>query len=84
MLRIETSTPRLMARHPQRDQPRAEPGRDSCGDGAERVGEVDPLLRARRAAGLEVREGSVTLDGEDLLASRPHERAAKGMFLGFQ
>ena len=29
-------------------------------------------------------EGSVTLDGEDLLAMEPHERAAHGMFLGFQ
>ncbi|MBV9881863.1 MAG: Fe-S cluster assembly ATPase SufC [Sphingomonadaceae bacterium] len=34
--------------------------------------------------GYEVTEGSVTLDGEDLLALDPHERAAKGMFLGFQ
>jgi len=34
--------------------------------------------------GYEVTEGSVTLDGEDLLALAPHERAAKGMFLGFQ
>jgi Fe-S cluster assembly ATP-binding protein len=34
--------------------------------------------------GYEVIEGSVTLDGEDLLAMDPHERAAHGMFLGFQ
>jgi Fe-S cluster assembly ATP-binding protein len=34
--------------------------------------------------GYEVTEGSVTLDGEDLLALDPHERAALGMFLGFQ
>jgi len=34
--------------------------------------------------GYEVTQGSVTLDGEDLLALEPHERAAKGMFLGFQ
>ena len=34
--------------------------------------------------GYEVTEGTVTLDGEDLLALDPHERAAKGMFLGFQ
>jgi Fe-S cluster assembly ATP-binding protein len=34
--------------------------------------------------GYEVTEGSVTLDGEDLLAMAPHERAAHGMFLGFQ
>src|ERR1043166_7473225 len=34
--------------------------------------------------GYEVTEGSVTLDGEDLLALEPHERAARGMFLGFQ
>jgi Fe-S cluster assembly ATP-binding protein len=34
--------------------------------------------------GYEVTQGSVTLDGEDLLALDPHERAAKGMFLGFQ
>jgi hypothetical protein len=34
--------------------------------------------------GYEVTEGSVTLDGEDLLELDPHERAAKGMFLGFQ
>jgi Fe-S cluster assembly ATP-binding protein len=34
--------------------------------------------------GYEVTQGSVTLDGEDLLVLEPHERAAKGMFLGFQ
>jgi len=34
--------------------------------------------------GYEVTQGSVTLDGKDLLAMDPHERAAHGMFLGFQ
>ena len=34
--------------------------------------------------GYEVTEGSVTLGGEDLLALEPHERAAAGLFLGFQ
>jgi Fe-S cluster assembly ATP-binding protein len=34
--------------------------------------------------GYEVTEGSVTLDGENLLQMEPHERAAHGMFLGFQ
>jgi Fe-S cluster assembly ATP-binding protein len=34
--------------------------------------------------GYEVTSGSVTLDGADLLELDPHERAAKGMFLGFQ
>jgi Fe-S cluster assembly ATP-binding protein len=34
--------------------------------------------------GYEVTEGSATLDGEDLLAMEPHERAAHGLFLGFQ
>ena len=34
--------------------------------------------------GYEVTAGSVTLDGEDLLEFEPHERAAKGLFLGFQ
>src|SRR5215213_40671 len=34
--------------------------------------------------GYEVTEGSVTLDGEDLLAMEPDERAAAGLFLGFQ
>jgi Fe-S cluster assembly ATP-binding protein len=34
--------------------------------------------------GYEVTEGSVTFDGEDLLAMAPHERAAAGLFLGFQ
>ena len=34
--------------------------------------------------GYEVTQGSVTLDGEDLLELEPHERAAKGLFLGFQ
>jgi Fe-S cluster assembly ATP-binding protein len=32
----------------------------------------------------EVTEGSVTLDGEDLLALEPEERAAKGVFLALQ
>ncbi|MFW2851535.1 Fe-S cluster assembly ATPase SufC [Sphingomonas sp. TX0543] len=34
--------------------------------------------------GYEVTEGSVTFDGQDLLALAPHERAAAGLFLGFQ
>ena len=34
--------------------------------------------------GYEVTEGSATFDGKDLLALEPHERAAAGMFLGFQ
>ncbi len=34
--------------------------------------------------GYDVTDGSVTLDGEDLLGLEPHERAAKGLFLGFQ
>ena len=34
--------------------------------------------------GYEVTEGGVTFAGEDLLALKPHERAAAGLFLGFQ
>jgi Fe-S cluster assembly ATP-binding protein len=34
--------------------------------------------------GYEVTGGSVTFQGEDLLALEPHERAARGLFLGFQ
>jgi Fe-S cluster assembly ATP-binding protein len=34
--------------------------------------------------GYEVTEGSVTFEGADLLALAPHERAAAGLFLGFQ
>ena len=34
--------------------------------------------------GYEVTEGSVTFNGNDLLALEPHERAAAGLFLGFQ
>ena len=34
--------------------------------------------------GYEVTQGSVTFDGQDLLALDPHERAATGLFLGFQ
>ena len=34
--------------------------------------------------GYEVTEGNVTYDGCDLFAMEPHERAAAGMFLGFQ
>ena len=34
--------------------------------------------------GYEVTAGSVTFAGEDLLALEPHERAAAGLFLGFQ
>jgi len=34
--------------------------------------------------GYEVTEGSATFDGADLLALEPHERAAAGLFLGFQ
>jgi Fe-S cluster assembly ATP-binding protein len=34
--------------------------------------------------GYEVTQGSVTFRGQDLLALEPHERAAAGLFLGFQ
>src|SRR6476620_999607 len=34
--------------------------------------------------GYEVTKGTATLDGEDLLALEPNERAAKGVFLSFQ
>ncbi|PAX07798.1 Fe-S cluster assembly ATPase SufC [Sphingomonas lenta] len=34
--------------------------------------------------GYEVTDGSVTFDGRDLLGMEPHERAAAGLFLGFQ
>ena len=34
--------------------------------------------------GYEVSEGSATFEGRDLLAMEPHERAAAGLFLGFQ
>jgi Fe-S cluster assembly ATP-binding protein len=34
--------------------------------------------------GYEVTQGSATLDGEDLLALEPEERAARGVFLSFQ
>src|SRR5213075_3053587 len=34
--------------------------------------------------GYEVSEGGATLEGKDLLAMAPHERAAAGLFLGFQ
>jgi Fe-S cluster assembly ATP-binding protein len=34
--------------------------------------------------GYEVTGGSVTFDGQDLLELEPHERAAAGLFLGFQ
>ncbi|MCW6532119.1 Fe-S cluster assembly ATPase SufC [Sphingomonas lycopersici] len=34
--------------------------------------------------GYEVTDGKVTFDGQDLLALEPHERAAAGLFLGFQ
>ena len=34
--------------------------------------------------GYEVTDGSITFDGHDLLEMEPHERAAAGVFLGFQ
>jgi Fe-S cluster assembly ATP-binding protein len=34
--------------------------------------------------GYEVSEGTASFDGKDLLAMEPHERAAAGLFLGFQ
>jgi Fe-S cluster assembly ATP-binding protein len=34
--------------------------------------------------GYQVSEGGVSFDGRDLLAMEPHERAAAGLFLGFQ
>ncbi len=34
--------------------------------------------------GYEVTQGSVTFNGQDMLALEPHERAAAGLFLGFQ
>ena len=35
-------------------------------------------------AGYDITGGSVTLNGQDILAMDPHERAAAGLFLGFQ
>src|SRR6187402_2120778 len=35
-------------------------------------------------AGYDVTSGSATFNGGDLLALEPHERAAAGLFLGFQ
>src|SRR6476469_1832703 len=43
---------------------------------------LDYVLGGR--PGYEVTGGSVSLDGVDLLAQEPHERAAAGLFLGFQ
>src|SRR5438067_10670916 len=34
--------------------------------------------------GYEVTEGSASFEGQDLLAMAPHQRAAAGLFLGFQ
>jgi Fe-S cluster assembly ATP-binding protein len=34
--------------------------------------------------GYEVTEGEITFNGQDLLGLEPHERAAAGLFLGFQ
>jgi len=34
--------------------------------------------------GYEVTDGTATFDGQDLVAMEPHERAAAGLFLGFQ
>ena len=34
--------------------------------------------------GYDVTAGSIMLNGEDILAMEPHERAAKGIFLAFQ
>jgi Fe-S cluster assembly ATP-binding protein len=34
--------------------------------------------------GYEVTDGGASFDGQDLLALEPHERAAAGLFLGFQ
>ncbi|MBU0866263.1 MAG: ATP-binding cassette domain-containing protein, partial [Alphaproteobacteria bacterium] len=34
--------------------------------------------------GYEVTDGSATFEGQDLLDMEPHERAAAGLFLGFQ
>src|SRR5436853_4032243 len=34
--------------------------------------------------GYEATEGQILLDGEDVLAMQPDERAAKGLFLAFQ
>src|SRR5881227_1670250 len=34
--------------------------------------------------GYEVTDGSASFDGKDLLAMEPHQRAAAGLFLGFQ
>src|SRR3954468_11356579 len=34
--------------------------------------------------GYQVTDGTVTFDQQDLLALAPHERAAAGLFLGFQ
>src|SRR3546814_13980818 len=60
------------------------------------AGEIHAIMRPNGAGksplssvlggrpGYDVSEGSVDFDGRDLLALDPHERAAAGLFLGFQ
>ena len=69
---------------PQGHRPDGAAGRGACDHGAERLGQVDAGLCAGGPRGLRVTDGSVTFDGDDLLALAPEERAAAGVFLAFQ
>ena len=65
-------------------RPHREQGRGARHHGPERFGQVDAAYVMAGKPGYEATEGQVLLDGEDILAMQPDERAAKGLFLAFQ
>ena len=75
-----TGTEILRGRHPRRAGRRA-----PRPDGPERLGEVDPRQHPARQPGLRGHRGPHPLPGRGHhRACRPSERAARGLFLGFQ
>ena len=70
---------------PARRRPDRPGGRDARHHGPERLRQVDPgLLRSPATPSTPVTGGTVTLDGEDVLAMTVDERARAGLFLAMQ
>ena len=59
-------------------------GRDPRDHGAERLRQVDAGVLDRRAPEVPRHQGTVTLDGDDVLAMTVDERARAGLFLAMQ
>ena len=83
-LKSKICTSRSTARNPQRPRPHREKGQVHAIMGPNGSGKSTLAYVLAGKAGYDVTEGDILLDGEDMLALDPDERAAKGLFLAFQ